>query len=296
MTAIRPYLQLLRLPTVFTAMADIFLGFLLARGSFQPVEDFLLLLAASSGLYLAGMVFNDVFDRHVDARERPQRPIPSGRVSVRQAVILGAALGLGGLIAAGWVGLLSLAVAGGLAVSVFAYDALLKRIFPGPAGMGLCRFLNVMLGASVAGSAARLWVPDHWLVALALGVYITGVTWFARREAGASNRLELGAAIAVINLGLAGLGAYVWTRPGTNPRAVVLGLAIVALVIDRRLVEAWIAPRPENVQPAVKTMLLSVIVLDGLLVFFATGNSAHALATVALLLPALLLGRLLAVT
>ena len=86
-----PYLQLLRLPTVFTAMADIFLGYILTHRGFEPVDKFLGLLGASCGLYLAGMVFNDVFDRKQDAAERPHRPIPSGRVPLTAALVLGAA-------------------------------------------------------------------------------------------------------------------------------------------------------------------------------------------------------------
>ncbi len=77
----RAYLQLVRLPAVFTAMADIVLGFVLANGALSPFPEFAALLCASSALYLAGMVFNDFFDRRIDAVERPKRPIPSGRVS-----------------------------------------------------------------------------------------------------------------------------------------------------------------------------------------------------------------------
>jgi 4-hydroxybenzoate polyprenyltransferase len=73
---VRAYLQLVRLPNVFTAMADILLGFLLTHRRLDPWPQFALLLVASCLLYLAGMVLNDYFDREQDARERPFRPIP----------------------------------------------------------------------------------------------------------------------------------------------------------------------------------------------------------------------------
>ena len=58
-----PYLQLLRLPTVFTAMADIVLGRLLLNDrTLEPYPAFFTVLAASCALYLSGMLFNDVFD------------------------------------------------------------------------------------------------------------------------------------------------------------------------------------------------------------------------------------------
>ena len=51
-------------------------------------------------LYLAGMALNDLADREEDARERPERPIPSGAVSPRAAALIGGSLLLGGVLAA----------------------------------------------------------------------------------------------------------------------------------------------------------------------------------------------------
>src|SRR5262245_63491269 len=53
-------------------------------------------LAAGSLFYSGGMALNDAFDAEIDARERPERPIPSGRVS-RGTVL---ALGFGMLVVA----------------------------------------------------------------------------------------------------------------------------------------------------------------------------------------------------
>jgi len=98
MNCLRAYAQLVRLPNVFTAFADIGLG-ILATWQLLP-EDLpkdwvwraLCLLAASGCLYCGGMVFNDVFDLEQDKRERPFRPIPSGRISRLVATLFGAAL------------------------------------------------------------------------------------------------------------------------------------------------------------------------------------------------------------
>ncbi len=78
---LRAYVELLRLPAVFTAMADVALGFLFTHPTLEPWRIFVALWLASSSLYLAGMVLNDVFDAQLDARERPERPIPSGRIA-----------------------------------------------------------------------------------------------------------------------------------------------------------------------------------------------------------------------
>src|SRR5258708_7720876 len=176
MQTLLAWLQLCRLAAVFTAMADIFLGYLLTHDSLESQPEFALLLGASSCLYLAGMVFNDVFDREIDAKERPKRPIPSGRVTVRGAVDLGAILVVGGLALAGAAGMNSLIVAGLLTAAIFLYDGVLKSTIVGPVVMGSCRFLNVMLGASAASSPAAVWSLPQLHVAAGLAVYIVGVT------------------------------------------------------------------------------------------------------------------------
>jgi 4-hydroxybenzoate polyprenyltransferase len=57
---------------------------------------FLGLLLGIVCIYMSGFIFNDVFDRAIDAVERPDRPIPSGRITVKNAVCGGLLLiGLG---------------------------------------------------------------------------------------------------------------------------------------------------------------------------------------------------------
>lgn len=292
------YLRLLRFPAVFTAMADVLLGFLLVNQSFRPFFDFFLLLAASSCLYMAGMVFNDVFDRDKDAQFRPDRPIPSGQIPLRSAVVTGIGLLLAALVAAGAAGLGSLSVAGLLALMVLAYDGWLKRTPFGPAAMGACRFLNVLLGASVVQQAATIWSPPQLPVAAGLGIYVAGITWFARREAQSGRRLELSAAAVVLNLGLAVLAAFVLYWPGEEARVSVtlFVLGVVALTINRRLFAALVNPTPARVQTAVSLALLSLIVIDAILALFATGQPGYSFAIVALIVPAAVLARWIPVT
>ena len=85
----RSYFELLRFPAVFTAIADVMMGFLVTFGAVIRAPPFVMLAAASALLYLSGMVLNDVFDADVDAMERPHRPIPSQRVSLVRAKVLG---------------------------------------------------------------------------------------------------------------------------------------------------------------------------------------------------------------
>jgi 4-hydroxybenzoate polyprenyltransferase len=305
--SLRPWLQLCRFPAVFTALADILLGFLLVHRTLEPVGEVVLLLIASAGLYLAGMVFNDVFDRARDAVERPTRPIPSGKVPLRGAVLTGGILALCGLAAAAACGVNSLMVAGLLTACVFAYDGLLKSTPLGPLFMGGCRFLNVILGASSAGLRwTEPWLlPQAWIAA-ALGTYVAGVTLFARQEAGRSRPAALWLAAVVVNAGLAGLMLLAYDRFAlklswsgeADATAALLVLVMIAVTIDRRITAAIFDPSPAKVQVTVKVMLMSIIMLDATLIFFKLGTPGawYAVGTAALLLPTVLIGRWLYIT
>jgi len=310
MQRFRAYLQLVRFPAVFTALADILLGYLLNHNALDAPRTLGLLGTSSACLYFSGMVFNDVFDREVDAGQRPGRPIPSGRVSVVAAIGLGALLVIGGIAAAAAVSRQSLYVAFGLTAFIFAYDGFLKRTPCGPVAMGCCRFLNVMLGAS---ASFFVWATPQMFIAAGLGTYIVGVTWFARNEATLSNRRQLGMAIGVVNLGLAMLIAFVLRAliPAlnqalaplagsglgeANPFVVLALLALIVVAINVRLASAWRDPVPGKVQAAVGLMLVSLIALDASLILFKTGHIGYAAATAALIIPAKLLGRWIFIT
>jgi 4-hydroxybenzoate polyprenyltransferase len=294
----RPYLQLLRLPNVFTAMADILLGFLLTHRQLEPWPQFALLLGASTLLYLAGMVLNDFFDSAQDARERPFRPIPSGRVTAPTAqrlgfgmLALGAALGwaasgLAGDLRPGVIATL-------LAAAVLGYDAVLKQTPVGPLTMGACRTLNVLLGMSVADGP---WQPVHYVVAAGVGLYIAGVTLFARTEARRSNRLWLAAGVAVLLSGiglLASLPVWVtgreWPEIQVPPRWYVFW-GLLVLLIAGRCVRAVVDPRPQWVQAAVRNCIFSLIILDAA-ACVAVQDAFWGVVILALLIPTMTLGR-----
>lgn len=305
MQTFRAYLQLVRLPAVFTALADVVLGFLLTHDSLFldgcPLP-FALLLLSSAGLYLGGMALNDIFDRAVDAVERPGRPIPSGRVSLKAAVLVAAVLLIGGIVAAACVGSSSLVIAACLAAAIFAYDSGVKRTLPGPVVMGLCRSLNVLMACSAGLAINEIFGEPQLLIAGAYGIYIAGLTWFAREEAGTSRRSHLAAAAVAINLGLLALLALaINTEMGLGSRGVAwtrvaFGWGMVALVINRGVWMAVSQPTPQLVQRAVRTMLQWIIVLDAVMIFATGAEPIVALATAALLIPTLLIGRWLYVT
>lgn len=289
-------LQLVRIPTVFTAMADIFLGFLLTRPSLAPVDTFAFLLAASVCIYWTGMILNDYFDRDVDGQERPGRPIPSGRIPAGSALKLGVMLNVAGLGLAACAGQLSLQIALLLTLCVWLYDGALKKTPLAPLLMGSCRLFNVLLGASASPTGAMWWCPQMH-VAIGLGIYVCGLTWFARQEAKTSARPQLISASFVVNVGLATLFGFIHTAPDNLQRETAMFvLAVISVTIVRRLLRAISQPEPARVQTAIKTMLLSLIMLDATLILFATGTPALAITVALLMVPAFLLARWIPMT
>jgi 4-hydroxybenzoate polyprenyltransferase len=154
--------------------------------------------AAVSLLYVGGMVLNDVCDAPVDARERPERPIPRGLVSRREA--LGAALALlaVGLAALGAGAHASAALPWGLALvaAIAYYDWRHKRDRFAALVMGLCRGLVYLVAAAAASGVVR---PRVFLAAALLAAYVVGLTVVARR-AGARASWGVPALIAGISL------------------------------------------------------------------------------------------------
>ena len=205
------WLQLMRIPTVFTAISNILCGYLITHqlktAELSQQTDLWLLLISSAGLYLGGMVLNDVFDASLDAIERPERPVPSGRISRRAAGIFGGLLMTVGTVCAAVVGQGSLLIAALIVVAVLLYNGYLKSTIAAPLGMGTCRFLNLMLGASAAGTFTSVWQIRPMTVAAGLGIYIIGVTVFAKNEAGKSSSIGLFAGVAVM---LCGIGLDTW--------------------------------------------------------------------------------------
>ena len=289
--------RLLRIPNVFSAAADILLGFWIVHANAEPgpTASLGLLVLASCLLYSAGMVWNDLFDLDVDRRERPTRPLPSGSVSLRAAVTAGWLLIGSGLLCALGAGIVSSLIALALVAAIFAYDGWLKRTPVGPLGMGLCRSLNVLLGMSpalaITGSAgaARVGNPWLWLVPLANGIYIVGVTWFARHEATTSSRRGLAAAACVMATGL-GLHAIVLAEIPQIDRLAWPAGALFVVLLGARLAAAIRRPEPIPVQKAVKAGVLGLVPLDAILVLAFCGP-LMGLAVLALLPPALVLGK-----
>jgi 4-hydroxybenzoate polyprenyltransferase len=296
-----PFARLLRLPNVFTAMADIFMAALAANAlAAEPVSPlrFLCLLIASCSLYCSGMIWNDYFDLEQDRKERAFRPLAAGVISIAAASRLAFLLMGSGLVFAvladlgpGGFRYHSTLIALLLMAAIFLYDGALKRTWAGPVVMGSCRFLNVLLGLSVTATAPFMW---GWALALVVALYVVGLTWFARTEARTSNPtlLILGASVMLAALVLAlTLPTLVQDHfPAHRPPFIFPYLLVgFALYLCLAIIPAIQRPIPRLVQPAVKRSILGLILLDAILATAVAGYIG--LGILLLYLPSYFLGR-----
>ncbi|WP_392673991.1 SCO3242 family prenyltransferase [Streptomyces sp. LN785] len=151
MTAtLRAWAELLRVSALFTVPGDALAGS--AAVGLSVNRGTLLATGASLCLYEAGMALNDWADRDEDAVDRPHRPIPSGRISPAAALTAAGTLTAAGLGLAARAGRPALAVATGLAATVWAYDLRLKHSQAGPAAMATARALDLLLGATATAT------------------------------------------------------------------------------------------------------------------------------------------------
>ncbi|MEU9484992.1 SCO3242 family prenyltransferase [Streptomyces decoyicus] len=213
----RAWAELLRVSALFSVPGDLLAG--ATAAGHRPNHRTALATCASLCLYEAGMALNDWADRDIDAVERPDRPIPSGRIAPAAALTAAGGLTVAGLALAAAASRPALLTATALAATVWAYDLHLKNTPAGPAAMACARTLDLLQGAvatappgttrprppavadrtgtlypSGAAGSARAALPS----ALLLGVHTLAVTTVSRREAqGSSSALPL-AGLAVV--------------------------------------------------------------------------------------------------
>lgn len=223
-TRLSCWLLLFRLPNLPTAIGDALAGsalasYLICQGG-GGLPGWRPIIAAGFSelfLYMVGLVDNDLVGLEEDAKQAPNRPLPSGGIGltaarIARAVCFAAAVvaGISGRLPSSWWCVFAVATA-----CVLLYNRFKKR-FPafGLVSMGLCRGTAVLLGAGAVAPAV-VWIGfwQIWVLALGWTAYITGVTWLAQREheakepLGVSRYLVGAVSIAVPAIACIGLGA-----------------------------------------------------------------------------------------
>ena len=151
------------------AALSVYVGAFTVRVHWPTSE--VLLAALSAALILgAGNAFNDVKDLDIDRINRPGRPLPSGRLGCRAALLEALALALGGLSLAWWLGPATGMIASTAILALVVYSVYLKRTaFWGNLLVGVVGAAAFPYGAIATGSWGRSWIPAGFACLFHLG-------------------------------------------------------------------------------------------------------------------------------
>ena len=174
---LRTLLILGRISNLPTVWSNCLAAWLLNGG--QAWNNFYVLCLGATFLYIGGMFLNDAFDAEFDRQFCKERPIPSGQISVRAVWWIGGTLLLLGWLLLSLTGKSAAIIAPLLVGAILLYDAVHKRTIFAPLLMAACRFLLYVVAASATLRAVSDVVVWH---GLALGAYITGLSYLARGE------------------------------------------------------------------------------------------------------------------
>lgn len=298
---IRQYLLLIRSPNAFTAASNILTGYFAVEfPSHTSVSNLSILMLSSALLYISGIVFNDYFDIEVDRKERPFRPLVSGIITRKKAFTIAIAAMVTANFLAFTVSPASLIVAIILSATIIGYDYRLKRTMAGPVTMGSARFLNIFLGAS-PGLAGLLFYNDYFLltrlllVCILMLLYVLAISILSRMEVGTvkSKRNVIGPFLIIFAI-IAMIVFGVFDRIFQIDLVVCLILfaCIIIIIFKQTIFQDYSSI---GIQRAIKTMVLSIIVLDSVFVS-GTAGLYYGLATLLLIIPSIVLARELYVT
>lgn len=171
-------LQLLRPLNLALALAGVMVGACLSVGwlAFTTPHIGSVMLAALSAAAVtsAANAINDAFDVKVDRVNRPDRPIPAGRITAKAAnwtwlisAIL--AVGFSLLLSAAHVLIVAASI-----VTVYAYSAVLKRLgLVGNIAVATIVAASIVFGALAVGEVGKAWAGAGLALLLTLAREIT---------------------------------------------------------------------------------------------------------------------------
>jgi 4-hydroxybenzoate polyprenyltransferase len=255
-SSLTAYLALVRPPNVATALADVLAGYGVAGLGNTAALSWLLVSTAC--LYGGGVALNDFFDRHLDQIERPERPIPSGRVPAAIAGSIGGLLLVSGIAAASRASLAAGTIALAIAGLALLYDAAAKHgRVTGPVTIAGCRGLNLLLGVAAVPSMVAM----AWPIAILPFAHIVGVTALSRGEVLGGTRAVATFSLSMVTTVVAAL----FVMSLRTSHSVAAGIALTLLLGWRVLPPFWRARQrcaSRDIRAAVRAGVLSLVLLD----------------------------------
>ena len=269
MTGIGIAFRLGRVSNLPTVWSNTLAGAVLAGAGSDAVARLGPAMLALSLFYVGGMYLNDAFDRAIDARERPDRPIPAGLVSARTVFAAGFGMLAAGVLLLAVNGVAALAAGLALAAVIVAYDWNHKGNPLSPVVMAACRAL-VYAGAAVALTGA--FTPTLAGGAAVLLCFVIGLTYVAKKE----QVNDLGSVWPLAALAVPFL--YAPAALEITGLSAALFAALLAWVLHA--LSLVLIPGRRDVKRAVGAFIAGIALLDALLI---AGHGQPALAGAAVL-------------
>jgi 4-hydroxybenzoate polyprenyltransferase len=261
----KDYLLLIRLPNLFTLPSNILVGFAIASAltlTFTSFVQVLLLVTISIFLYCVGLVLNDLFDYNIDKKERPDRPLASGKISRKVAIVLVTifaviALSLSLLVSVPTFGISLILIA-----LIFGYDKYLKNTQAGPFTIAAARVMNVMLGTSASFNAIDSF-PQFVILVFVLTitfVYVSLIGFISKYEVqGFSLNIKLYLIPVIIAGIISSIMFFTFIGFFKYESLIILALFLFIMV---KAVYRIIKKDSIGIQQCIQKMIMSIIVLD----------------------------------
>jgi hypothetical protein len=259
----KDYLILVRLPNLFTLPSNILVGFVIVSALTQTTYVQVLLLVTISILhYCVGIILNDLYDFNIDKKERPHRPLPSGKISRKVAIALVTIFSILALTLSLIVGIPTLVVSSTLFAIIFGYDKYLKKTWASPFTIASARVMNIMLGVSVNinSISSNPQVDILTFVLTITFVYVSLIGYMSRYEIhGFSNNVKLFLTPTVIAVIIFSIILFSLTGFFKYDSLIILALFSFILTMTFYKIHK---KDTLGIQQIIRNMILSIIVLD----------------------------------
>jgi len=287
----KDYLILVRLPNLFTLPSNVLVGyFMVSSMTMTSYVQLLLLVTISILLYCVGLILNDLCDYSIDKKERPDRPLASGKVSRRAAIGLVVTFSTLALALSFIINITTFVISSILLITIFGYDKILKKTRAGPFTIGAARVMNVLLGASVDFGNIGSY-PQFIILTFVLSmtfVYVSLIGFISRYEVYGfpkDSKLLLIPAIVAAIIFLIGL----FSIAGLFKYESLIMLVCFSFIIGITFYK-FQKNDSVGIQRIVKNMIMSIIVLDSTFLSGIVGIEIG-LVVMVLLAPLLILAR-----
>lgn len=261
----KDYLVLVRLPNLFTLPSNILVGYVIVSTLTFTLTSFvqvILLVTISILLYCVGVLLNDLYDYHIDMKERPNRPLVSGKISKISATRLATLFSIVALSLSLLVSVPTLIVGSILLCIIFGYNRYLKSTHFGPLTIAAARVMNIIMATSVGFSNIDS-VPQVVILSVVLTTtfaFVSLIGFISKYEVyGFSEKTRL-FLIPAILFGIIFV-VVLFSVTGFFKMDSLVVLALFSAIMLKSLYRVRLKDNMA-IQHAVQNMILSIIVLD----------------------------------